>query len=256
MKVHGFTFSAAVLLLLRPAAAVKSADFKTCSQSGFCRRGRALAERAHEAGSSWSSPYSIDSSSISISPKEASFTAAVKSALYPEVNFGLEVHIEDDGVVRVRMDEVGGLRKRYDEAAKWALVAEPAISSNIQWTVGKGAVSAKFGDSVEVVLEFNPLRVVLRRNGKEQVILNGRGLLHMEHFRNQETPEPVVEEEGSDAQVVVQPNGAAWFEGEEDAYWSESFSKWTDSKPKGASSLINHTKRMIQAPSVTQVQNP
>lgn len=236
-----------ILLLLGfllPASqtfAFKANDFKTCAQSGFCRRGRALSARALAAGSSWRSPYSIDPSSILLAPDQASFTASVKSALYPEVNFGLDVRLHDDGVVRVRMDETGGLRKRYDEAANWALVAPPSISRDIVWKVGKGTVHAIYGEkkNIEVVVEFDPLRVTLLRDGVEQVVLNDRGLLHMEHFRTKDDTKPVTIQDGEgEAQTTLQLNNRAWFEGEEqDAWWEETWSSWTDSKPKGPESL-------------------
>ncbi|THG94704.1 hypothetical protein EW026_g6814, partial [Hermanssonia centrifuga] len=172
----------------------------------------------------WRSPYSVIPESLGISADQASFTAAVKSSLYPEVNFGLDVRIHEDGVVRVRMDEINGRAKRYDEAASWALTAEPEISRNIQWTVGKDEVRAVYGSQkdIEVVIFFNPLKVVMYRGGTEQVVLNGLGLLHLEHFRTKETP------------LIRGP----WFEGdEEDGYWEETFRSWTDSKPKGPQSL-------------------
>ncbi|PCH35732.1 glycoside hydrolase family 31 protein [Wolfiporia cocos MD-104 SS10] len=232
--------SSLVLLIAAPAAlAVKSQDFKTCSQSAFCRRGRALADRA-ELSTSWVSPYSVTPSSISISPQQASFTAAVKSSLYPDINFGLDVRVHKDGVVRVRMDEVGGLRKRYDEAASWALVAEPDISQDIKWTVSASDVRAVYGDrkEIEVVVSFEPLKVALYRDGIEQVVLNGRGLLHMEHFRAKAAVAEDAPPAADDAQVVMQTNPRAWFEGEEeDGYWEEKFNTWTDSKPKGPESL-------------------
>ncbi|EGO00802.1 glycoside hydrolase family 31 protein [Serpula lacrymans var. lacrymans S7.3] len=236
------SFVAALLLLLTPAAhTLKTGDWKTCSQSGFCRRGRALSARAQDAADVWKSPYSVIPSSVAVASNLASFTAAVKSSIYPEINFELDVRVHKDGVVRVRMDEVGGLRKRYDEAASWALVQEPEISRAIQWSVGKQEIKAKYGEKkdVEVTVEYNPLKVTLSRNGKEEVVLNGRGLLHMEHFRTKASGDdkPVEGSEG-DAQAVMQTNPAAWFEGDtEDAWWEETFSSWTDSKPKGPESL-------------------
>ncbi|KAL0955609.1 hypothetical protein HGRIS_001845 [Hohenbuehelia grisea] len=238
--------------------AVKTHDFKTCSQSGFCRRGRALASRAKEA-SSWTSPYSVDASSIAISTDQASFTARVKSSLYPAIKFGLDLRVQEDGVVRVRMDEIDGIRKRYDETASWALIEEPKISRDIAWTAGKQDIRAAYGSKkeFEVVVTFEPLKVALLRNGKEQIVLNGQGLLHMEHFRTK-APEPAPETTSTDAsaeatgeasgevvggsedqaQAVIQTKPNAWFEGdEEDAYWDEAFSSWTDSKPKGPESL-------------------
>ncbi|KAG6333168.1 hypothetical protein ID866_5923 [Astraeus odoratus] len=237
--------SPVVFLLLAaflPASQVlafKASDFKTCAQSGFCRRGRALSARALAAGSSWHSPYSVDPSSVVLASDQASFTASVKSSIYPAVQFGLDVRLHEDGVVRVRMDEVGGLRKRYDEAASWALVQEPHVSRDIAWRVGKGAVRAVYGEkkNIELVVEFEPLKVTLIRDGVEQVVLNGRGLLHMEHFRTKEDSKPATIE-GGEAQAPLQSNPAAWFEGEEqDAWWEETWSTWTDSKPKGPESL-------------------
>ncbi|KAF9529796.1 glycoside hydrolase family 31 protein [Crepidotus variabilis] len=237
-----------VLLAVNEASAFKANDFKTCSQSGFCRRGRALSSRATEA-KSWVSPYSVDPTTIDVSSDQASFSATVKSSLYPETNFGLEIRIQDDGVARVRMDEVGGLRKRYDEAASWALIKEPVINKEIHWTKGKKDAKVVYGDKkdISVIVSYEPLRVSLLRNGKEQVVLNGQGLLHMEHFRNKvEAPTsteepPAVEGEATDAEqalLKVEVNPRAWFEGEtEDALWEETFSSWTDSKPKGPESL-------------------
>ncbi|KAJ7800000.1 glycoside hydrolase family 31 protein [Mycena olivaceomarginata] len=240
-----------LLLAVPDALAVKSHDFKTCSQAGFCRRGRALSARAAET-KAWKSPYSVDVSSIAITPDKAVFTAGVHSSLYPDIHFGLELRVHEDGVVRVRLDEVNGLRKRYDEAASWALIAEPKISQDITWTAGKKDIRAKYGNN-EVVVAFEPLTVSLLRGGKPQVVLNGRGLLHMEHFRNKKVEEtkteeaaPAPEEGAEDAaeQVVFQAeaepevNPRAWFEGEtEDDWWEERFSTWTDSKPKGPESL-------------------
>lgn len=232
-----------LILVVDNVCAFKAHDFKTCSQSGFCRRGRSLSSRAKEAKSSWKSPYSVDPASISVSADQATFKAAVKSSLYPLVNFGLELRVHDDGVVRVRMDEVGGLKKRYDEAASWALISEPIVSKDIKWTSGKKDIRAAYGISkdLEAVVQFEPLRISLLRNGKEQIVLNGQGLLHMEHFRTKtpvetKTEEPAaVEGDGDTEQTVMKvENPHAWFEGDsEDAYWDESFSSWTDSKPKG-----------------------
>ncbi|KAH9976092.1 alpha glucosidase [Lactifluus volemus] len=224
------TLSTLILPSLAPintsSLAFKAGDFKVCSQSGFCRRGRALADRAKNNATTWHSPYSVDSKSLFLASDRASLTASVKSEIYPDIKFSLEVRVHDDGVVRVRMDEVDGLKKRYDEASKWALAAEPSISTDIRWKKAEH----------EVVVEFKPLRVVLNKNGREQVVVNGRGLLHMEHFRNKAVEEPEKEssEESSESQEVFKvtnPNG--WFEGDsEDAYWEETFGSWADSKPK------------------------
>ncbi|KAF8589491.1 glycoside hydrolase family 31 protein [Ramaria rubella] len=228
--------------------AVKSQDFKTCSDTGFCRRGRALASRSNDAGSSWKSPYSVEPESIVTDT--GAFVASVKSALYPEIKFSLQVRVHDDNVVRILMDEVDGLRKRYDEAAAWTLVGEPELGQ-VDWLQGKKDIRTQFGGkkNLELRITFDPLKIVLLRNGREEIVLNGAGLLHMEHFRAKEEalpaedgapvdPEQPAEDHADAQKVLLEANPRAWFEGEEqDGWWSEQFKTWTDSKPKGPESL-------------------
>ena len=263
-----------LLLPTRSVVAVKEQDFKKCNESAFCRRGRALADRAAEYPKSaerWKSPYSLDASTIVLEDGGSRFTGRVRSSLYPEIKFELDVRVHEDGVVRVRMDEKEGLRKRYDEAASWALLEEPILSSSSKWSVGKKDVKVVYGgkkDQMEVTVEFEPLVVRMRRNGKDQVVLNGQGLLHMEHFRekvekkveevefkDEEIPVELKDEgipvelkdegipvvEGEEAQQVIQLPPNAWFEGDtEDGLWQESWRTWTDTKPKGALSYCFH----------------
>ncbi|KAF8525985.1 glycoside hydrolase family 31 protein [Hysterangium stoloniferum] len=239
----GAVFFLLCVTLLPTALAVKEHDFKTCSDAGFCRRGRALATRSNEAGSSWKSPYSIDPASITTTP--GSLAAAVKSSVYPAVKFTLEVRVHEDSVTRVRMDEIGGLRKRYDEAAAWALVDQPTLGQ-VEWIRGKKDIRAQYGDKkqLELRITYDPLKIVLLRNGKDEIVLNGAGLLHMEHFRVKEQ-QPEASESSLDqpahegeTQKVLEVNPRAWFEGDsEDGWWSEQFKTWTDSKPKGPESL-------------------
>ncbi|KAG1851442.1 glycoside hydrolase family 31 protein [Suillus subalutaceus] len=229
-----------LLLILPTAFAFKQSDFKTCSQSGFCRRGRALAARAQESPSSWHSPYSIEPPEfLLLNPRQAVFTTSVHSSIHPNVKFVFDVIIHEDGIVRVRMDEENGLRKRYNEAAQWALIGEPLLSEDVIWTIKGGKAKAVYGPKkdMELVVDFNPLKITLFRGGKEQVVLNGRGLLHMEHFRTKEDSKLTEHIEG-EGQSVLQVNPAAWFEGDsQDAFWEETFSTWTDTKPKGPESL-------------------
>src|ERR1700754_236492 len=125
MLLAGVTFLLTLVSSnLLSVTAVKHQDFKTCSQSGFCKRGRAIAERANEA-KDWKSPYSLDSNTIDLSGEQSSFSALVRSSLYPNIKFQLELSILEDGVIRARMDEIEGIRQRYNGAAAWALVAEP-----------------------------------------------------------------------------------------------------------------------------------
>ncbi|EJF56973.1 hypothetical protein DICSQDRAFT_150074 [Dichomitus squalens LYAD-421 SS1] len=208
MRTVGFLF---VLAATPATLAFKSQDFKTCSQAGFCRCGRALSVIIRAAQSpSWTSPYAVDASSAALSRDQTSFIAAIRSSIYPDVKFGLDVRIHDDGVVRVRMDE------------------EPKVGQQ-QWELGRDGVSAVYSAEKEVEV-------------KEQVVLNNRGLLHMEHFR---TKESVAKGKGrfdtdGSAQVVLNNHPRiAWFEGEEeDGWWEETFRSFVDCKPRGPESLF------------------
>lgn len=228
-----------VFALFQPLLAVKEHDFKKCHQSGFCKRGRALAERASAAGASWRSPYSIDPFSLTFSPTGASFTAPVKSGLYPDIKFELRVSILKGGVTRIQMDEVDGLRKRYNEASSWSLASDPELkgAAEVKWIeMGPTGRRAMF-DGVTLHIGFSPLHISLSRDGRQEVLLNSRGLLHMEHFRTKPSAPP--EDDSQNAQVVIEDsstkvNPTAWFEGEsEESYWEETFGSWTDTKPKG-----------------------
>jgi len=265
--MRSWVVAAWLLLVLPtwPVVAVKEQDFKKCNESAFCRRGRALADRAVEyvkSGEKWKSPYSLDPATIALEDGGSRFTGRVRSSLYPDIQFELDVRVHEDGVVRVRMDEKEGLRKRYDEAASWALLKEPVLSSSSRWNVGKREVKVVYGerkDQVEVTVEFEPLVVRMKRNGKDQVVLNGQGLLHMEHFR--EKVEKEVQEveakdgevppvEGEEAQKVVQLPPNAWFEGAtEDGLWQETWKTWTDTKPKGT---LSYSVYLV--PQLIQVQ--
>jgi hypothetical protein len=58
------------------------------------------------------------------------------------------------------MDEVGGLRKHYDEAAFSALIGKPKIGNRVKWIKGKKEVKAVYGDKNEIDRRLCNLRVV------------------------------------------------------------------------------------------------
>ncbi|KAJ9098154.1 hypothetical protein QFC21_004483 [Naganishia friedmannii] len=231
------------------AFGAKHGDFKTCSQSSFCRRLRSLSERSTAAG--FYSPYSLGQGHQSVIPQKdgASWTFPLNTDLYPEIKFALTVDFleKGDGIARLRVDEVGSKLhwKRYNEAAKWALVDEtPALTSigNVRKVSSKGRTSFKYGSghSLELVIDHSNFKVTFRRDGSDIMHINERGLFHMEHFRSKEEQQPAETVDGAaegDQQVfsAKSPHGdTTWFEGEPDGeLWEERFSKWTDSKPKG-----------------------
>lgn len=255
LRPAAWSWPLACLLLLATLSsttwAAKHGDFKTCSQSSFCRRLRSLSERSQAEG--FQSPYSLEEGKHSSGSQQdgASWTFPLNTELYSDIKFALTVDFleKGDGIARLRVDEVGSKLpwKRYNEAAKWALVdAEPALTSvgNVKKVSSKDQTVFKYGVSGQLglVIDHAPFKVTFRRGGEDVMYINERNLFHMEHFRSkEETPAQV--DGGSEDQQVFSAGSSkkdtTWFEGEPDGeLWEERFSKWTDSKPKG--NVVNH----------------
>jgi alpha 1,3-glucosidase len=255
-RLGAWSWPLACLLLLATFSsttwAAKHGDFKTCSQSSFCRRLRSLSERSKAEG--FYSPYSLEEGQLSHTTQQAgaSWTFPLNTELYEDIKFALTVDFleKGDGIARLRVDEVGSKLpwKRYNEAAKWALVdAEPALTSvgNVKKVSSSGQTVFEYGvkGQLELVIDHAPFKVTFRRDGEDIMYINERNLFHMEHFRaKEEAPAQVEAGEGAvtgDQQVFSAGStkkDTTWFEGEPDGHlWEETFSKWTDSKPKGMS---------------------
>lgn len=229
--------------------AVKHEDFKTCSQSSFCRRLRSIGSRQAEAPQTFTSPYSLGEPVASSKADEASWTWPLRSSLYPEISFELKVDVlaQGDGIVRIRADELGSKTpwKRYDETAKWVLLdAEPplaaAAGSGIKLSSAKGTDTITYGNGLAVKIERTPFRLTQLRDGKPEIVLNDRSLFHMEHFRLKELEKQ--EEHLSEGEQVVLKGGEmdrSWFEESDKDMFEERFRQWTDSKPKGQCSFLS-----------------
>ena len=249
------------LSALQLASAVKHADFKTCDQSGFCRRNRALADEATAAGSAWEAPFELDPASIKLS--EGVLTGTVWKTV-PEkdggrLEFPLQVTVFDDGVARVTIDEArrqkgevelrGGSKarkERYNEVEKWAIIGETyADAIFIGAGLDKGDSSTKvtynYGQN-DVVIQHKPFKVTLFRGGEAQIVLNERNFMNIEHWRAKE--EKKVEKKVEEAEKEAEKEGEKK-EAEEEkkveesgpdqsTWWDESFGGNTDSKPKGS----------------------
>lgn len=225
------------------AETVKHGDFKTCSQSGFCRRNRAIADSATAAGSQWVSPYELDVSSIIIGKGQ------MKGTIWKTVD-GREEKIElpllfsfyELGAARVQIDEAirqqgnivlrndGKVRKeRYNEAEKWALSEGLKLNSDAKFEILKeeGISRVYYGgpNESEAVIKHKPFEVRFIRDGQVHIVLNERNLLNIEHWR----PEPEPKEGDED-------NGE----------WDETFGGATDTKPRGMFTLINQTMPLCQ----------
>ncbi|KAI9812676.1 MAG: hypothetical protein M1826_002777 [Phylliscum demangeonii] len=249
--------SLAVLsLLVPPTLTVKPENFKKCNQSGFCKRNRALADKANELGSSWVSPYRLSPKSITFQNgrleavilKDVGKKSGAKSNgrdAASTVRLPLTLTFLKSGVVRVTLDEEKrrkgeinlrhnsqARKERYDEAASWAIVGGLDLNSDAIRNDEKGVTRVLYGGrhdtqhSSEVVIRHQPFGIEFRRDGETQIRFNEKGYLNLEHWR------PKVEQEGSDGE-----SGSGSNEDDQSTWWEETFGGNTDSKPRGPESV-------------------
>ena len=223
-----------------------------CHQSAFCKRNRARADRAASLGTSFRSPYSLSSPSFDAGV----FRADLHNALAVDARFSFEVRFQSDGVARVLVDEVGGLRQRYNESAKWSLVDSAPVQPPTGAALYTASVTAKSSSikygagRFEVVIDHRPIKLTFLRDGQPHVVLNERSLLNMEHFRERSVDKPaevnppdmqVQEPDQTNAADVVGSVSAdelpypGFADADEEGMWEETFGGKRDSKKRGAS---------------------
>ncbi|EKG19090.1 Glycoside hydrolase family 31 [Macrophomina phaseolina MS6] len=235
---------AVVCLLFTPAASVKHENFKTCSQSGFCKRNRAFADNAQELSSAWQSPYTLDPASIAFNQGQLSATVLKKVNDNDQVRLPLTLTFLESGTARFTLDEEkrqkGDIelrhdskarKERYNEAEKWAIVGGLDVSTGaaISSEADEGVTKVVYGPGgkFEAVIHHSPLAVDFKRDGQTQVKFNDRGFLNLEHWRPKIEKEKKEGEEGAAEEAAPEPTE------DESTWWDESFGGNTDSKPRG-----------------------
>ncbi|EGG04914.1 family 31 glycoside hydrolase [Melampsora larici-populina 98AG31] len=243
--------------IILPALSVRRGDFKTCDQASFCKRNRARATRAQSAefSPSWRSPYRIAEPPVWMA-EERTLRALLTNELYPHISFALNASFVSDseGTMRIKVDQVGGLRQRYNEADRWTLLRQPSLTNqdDLKINIETEQTVVDWGQSLEhdhlyrFSLSYHPLLVTLYKDGVPHIVLNERGLFNMEHFREKSAgQDPAALQDGlnihesSDGKVappidLIHPG---FKDVDEEGMWDENFGGRTDSKPKGPESL-------------------
>ena len=222
---------------------VKHENFKTCDQSGFCKRNRLYADSA--GASVWASPYQLDPNTINF---ENGQLGAVLMKHIESTNSAVELPITisflESGTARITVDEErrrkGDIvirhnskarKERYNEAASWAIVGDltPSHGAALSGTAEKGTTTVRYGPAsrFEAVVHHTPFGIEFKRDGETHIQLNDRGLLNVEHWRQEIVKEKKEGEEG------VQVEGGE----DESTWWDESFGGNTDTKPRGPESV-------------------
>ncbi|KAL4400419.1 glucosidase II [Malassezia pachydermatis] len=231
-------------------AAVRSGEFKTCQDSGFCRRFRRRAEYT-ESFTSFTSPYAAEATSQLTACGPSTYCLPIASKLH-EAHFDLRVSLYDDGNARVYMDEAQPTyehRQHYNEAHVWGVETMPQPAAHIKhdYNAKTNTDTLTWHHHHAVHIAHEPLRISFVRDGVVQMILNERSLLHMEHFRAKPTTLPDDTDEARNEVASQRASALAkkhsvsksvieqWsrFEVPDHGEWEETWAGTTDSKPKG-----------------------
>lgn len=219
------------------SVSVKHENFKTCSQSGFCKRNRAYADKALNSGSNWKTPYELDPSSVELNDGYLQGVVLKTTESGEKVRLPLTVSFLESGAARVVLDEEKRIKgdielrhdrnirkERYNEAEKWAIVGGLAPNKAAAFSPESetGYTKVQYGpeNQYQMVLRHAPLEINFQRDGETHIKLNDRGLLNLEHWRPKvDLPEDETAPE------------------DESTWWDESFGGNTDSKPRGPESV-------------------
>jgi len=222
---------------------VKKENFKTCGQSGFCKRNRAYADKAIAAGPTWESPYRISEDTINF--KNGQLQAMITKTINENgetVRLPITISFLQSGTARVTVDEERrqqghielrhnsiARKERYNEVENWAIVGGLELSAQAELAAdGKSSTIVRYGpdNKYEAVINHAPFGIDFRRDGATEIIFNERGLMNIEHWR------PKIEQEKTEGEEEpVQPGE------DESTWWDETFGGATDSKPRGPESV-------------------
>lgn len=225
-----------IVLLLSRVDTVDRKNFKTCDQSGFCKRQRFVADG--------SAQYEADLSAGVISGSTVEIPVVNKAA---NIRFKLELSVlEKGGVFRVKLNEANPLLPRYE--VEHALL--PALSygtfdvrkASDHWSLISGQNEAR--------VYGTPLKIEFLANGQKVTVLNGRQALKFEHLRKK--PD-VNDEANADHGENDEQQQHHHEEENEPSMWEESFGSHSDSKPRGPESLgldidFPHTQHLYGIP--------
>ncbi|KAF2125468.1 glycoside hydrolase family 31 protein [Dothidotthia symphoricarpi CBS 119687] len=238
---------AALCCVFIPAAAVKHENFKTCDQSGFCKRNRQFADDV--IASSTVSPYALDPASITFKDGQLSGVVLKTLADGDKVQLPLTVTFLESGVARVTLDEEKrakgqielrhgskARKERYNETGKWALVGglRPSTGAALGADAEQGHTNVFYGKGgkQQAIIRHQPFAIEFQKDGETHVKFNEQGLLNMEHWRakveKQQEEKKEDGEESKDSEKKIEEKTE-----DESTWWEEKFGGNTDTKPKG-----------------------
>ncbi|KAJ3056166.1 hypothetical protein HK097_007890 [Rhizophlyctis rosea] len=237
-------FGVAIILVLacfpQPGQMVKQHDFKTCSQSGFCRRHRAYADLV-DISPEHASPYELVPKSVKVNEKKGTVTANLVDTA-KKIPFTFTINLLEKNTARVQLKEAKPHKPRYNEVADLTIETLPAGVSAFNSTQSDEEILVTFGEEGrnQLVLHKKPFRFELSVNGVPAVSFNERGYLYYEHSRKKEQPPAIENQAGADGEDIVSDHEKEVKRLKDELtkdLWEESFGGKTDTKPNGPTSI-------------------
>ncbi|XP_061756154.1 neutral alpha-glucosidase AB isoform X3 [Nerophis ophidion] len=219
---------ASVLLLwlavsLTATLAVDRANFKSCDQSAFCKRQRAL-----KPGES---PYRALLETMELT--NTRLTLQLKNDKN-KVRLLLELYRLQGNITRVKINELKPLKPRYEVPD--VLIREPPTEPLSLLSQDENGVVLSLGvDSQRVIVSARPFRLDIMQGRDVLLSLNSRGLLAFEHLRLRKDTRQA-DGEAEDASLANEEE-AVVNEKDEEGMWEETYKSFTDSKPNGPTAI-------------------
>ncbi|XP_035450853.2 neutral alpha-glucosidase AB isoform X1 [Spodoptera frugiperda] len=212
MKSWGLLLVAA--LALSGSYAVDRNNFKTCDQSGFCKRLRGFKPEKSEYSLNLDTVL-VHGNVLSAEVDTVDTTAQERKVLW---HYAMRLSALVDGTFRVEIDEVDPLYPRY--RTQLALDGEPKADGLKLLSNENGKLTLMNSQGHKVVIRATPLKIeFLNKAGDVAVVLNDNAQLVVEPLRVKK--ERIDDEDGNAVEV------------EEEGTWGESFKSHHDSKPRG-----------------------
>ncbi|CAI9723815.1 neutral alpha-glucosidase AB-like isoform X2 [Octopus vulgaris] len=216
------------ICLIYSVVAVSRENFKTCEQSGFCKR-----QRAVEAGHS---SYAVLLDSLDLKPSSITLQLVNRKN---NVRFKLELYALAHNMARIKLNEFSPLKSRYEIPIGDTLIKEPVLQNLKLVSKEKNSLILSF-ETNHVVITAEPFRIDFLTNDHPVLSINSQGLFKFEHLRQKQDANPAEPpQEGGESNEEKKENTQeeSKSEPEEPDMWEETFKSFTDSKPNGPTSV-------------------
>uniref|UniRef100_A0A7N6BM35 Neutral alpha-glucosidase AB n=1 Tax=Anabas testudineus TaxID=64144 RepID=A0A7N6BM35_ANATE len=223
-------------LCLSGTWAVDRGNFKTCDQSAFCKRQRAL-----KPGES---PYRALLETLELTNTRLTLQLINDNN---KVRLLLELYRLQGNITRVKINELKPLKPRYEVPD--VLIREPPTDLSLLSQDENGVVLSLGAESQRVIVSARPFRLDIMEGSDVVMSLNSRGLLTFEHLRMRKDTYYTLKCTFFFSSSVVFQMFLLLFslfacqtakeeeEKVEDGMWEETFKSHSDSKPNGPSAV-------------------